>query len=66
MLWLVCMHVGGMYRFKPGLQNLRVLKYVGETKMQWGKYWIELGFSGVYINSFPHAMYVIVIVLFRP
>ena len=29
------------------MQNLRVLKYVGdEKKLEWGKYWIEQGFNG--------------------
>ena len=29
------------------MQNLKVLKYVGdEKKAEWGKYWIELGFNG--------------------
>ena len=29
------------------LQNLRVLKYVGdEKKVEWGKHWIEQGFNG--------------------
>lgn len=29
------------------IQNLRVLKYVGaEKKAEWGKHWIETGFSG--------------------
>ena len=37
-----------MCRFLPYfLQNLRVLKYVGdERKAEWGKHWIEQGFNG--------------------
>ena len=28
-------------------QNLRVLRYVGARKVEWGKHWIEEGFQGV-------------------
>ena len=33
-------------------KNLRVLKYVGEKKLEWGKYWIEQGFKGEHAYSF--------------
>eukprot|EP00731_Ephydatia_muelleri_P028263 Em0019g1136a len=29
------------------IQNLKVLKYVGANKSQWGKHWIEEGFQGL-------------------
>jgi len=34
------------------LQNLKVLKYVGdEKKAEWGKHWIEQGFNGKVASS---------------
>lgn len=40
------------------IQNLRVLKYVGEKHLEWGKYWIETGFAAVerYIKDI-HGLY---------
>ncbi|KAK9768308.1 hypothetical protein K7432_001146 [Basidiobolus ranarum] len=29
------------------IQNLRVLNYVGESKVEWAKHWITVGFEGI-------------------
>ena len=41
------------------MQNLKVLKYVGdEKKAEWGKYWIELGFNGNWCTViYMHVQY---------
>ena len=40
------------------IQNMRVLKYVGEKHMEWGKHWIEQGFTAVerYLQE-SHGLY---------
>lgn len=40
------------------IQNMRVLKYVGENHMEWGKHWIEEGFAALerYLKE-THGLY---------